>query len=78
MNLPLIDIISWIIHFVIFFVLARWSGIKVWWAVGLTFGIEMWEMLDWSLDDPLAWWGMLDTWMDILFGCIGIYIAKKL
>lgn len=70
------EVISWIIHFVIFFILARWSGIKVWWAFGLTFGIEIWEMIDWSLGDPLHWWLMPDTWFDLLFGWIGIYASK--
>ncbi|PIZ78872.1 MAG: hypothetical protein CO041_04175 [Candidatus Pacebacteria bacterium CG_4_9_14_0_2_um_filter_40_15] len=70
------EIISWIVHFVIFFTLARWSGIKWQWAVSLTFGIEIWQMIDFSLLDPLAWWFKIDTWMDILFGWLGIYASR--
>jgi len=70
------EVISWVIHFTIFFILSRWSGVKVWWAIGLTFGIEIWEMMGWSLADPLAWWFKPDTWMDLIFGWLGIYLSK--
>jgi hypothetical protein len=70
--------ISWIIHFLIFVVLARFSGIKWQWAIMLVLGIEVWEMLDWSLNNPMYWWSKFDTWADIVVGLIGIWIGTKL
>lgn len=40
-------------HVIGFLLLVRYSGIKIEWAVGFVFGIEIWEMLDWSLQDPI-------------------------
>ncbi|MDZ7293963.1 MAG: hypothetical protein ONB14_00915 [candidate division KSB1 bacterium] len=68
--------ISWFIHFLIFFVLMRWSGIKRAWAIILVFAIEVWEMLDWSLTAPLKWWMRLDTHLDIVLGLLGIWTAE--
>ncbi|MBN2030289.1 hypothetical protein JW824_08600 [bacterium] len=45
--------ISWVMHVIGFLLLVRYSGIKIEWAVGFVFGIEIWEMLDWSLQDPI-------------------------
>lgn len=70
--------ISWIMHFFGFLIFMRFSGIKPAWAVGLVFGIEIWEMLDWSLQDPIRWWRMPDTWIDIAAGLLGIYLGMKL
>jgi hypothetical protein len=70
--------ISWIIHFFIFFILARWSGIKWIWALILVLSIEVWETADWSLAHPLKWWMKVDTYMDILSGGLGIWIAERL
>lgn len=67
--------ISWILHFLIFYTLTRWSGIKWQWALVLVFGIEIWETADWSLKDPVRWWVRLDTWMDIGTGCLAIGVA---
>jgi hypothetical protein len=67
--------ISWIIHLAMFYVLARFSGIKWQWALILVFAIEVWETADWSLAHPLAWWVRLDTWMDIIAGSLGIRMA---
>jgi hypothetical protein len=72
------DWISWIIHFFMFLILARWSGIKWVWALILVLSIEIWEMADWSLARPLHWWMRLDTTMDIISGCLGIWIAERL
>jgi len=70
------DWISWILHFVIFYGLSRWSGIKWQWALVLIFGIEIWETADWALRDPVRWWVRLDTWMDIITGCLAVGIAE--
>lgn len=71
-------IASWIIHFIIFLILQKFSGIKWQWALIIVFGIEVWEMLNWSIDDPLAWFATLDTWMDIFAGSFGIVIAYNM
>jgi hypothetical protein len=71
------DWISWIIHFVIFFIFVRWSGIKWPWALILVLAIEVWETADWSLKDPLHWWTRLDTYLDIVSGGLGIGIAER-
>jgi len=68
---------SWIIHFGMFFVLMRWSGIKWQWAAGLVLGIEVWECSDWANLDFAYWFGKLDTWLDIAAGALGIWLAKK-
>ncbi|HPG41979.1 MAG TPA: hypothetical protein PLP19_17090 [bacterium] len=67
--------ISWVIHFAMFFILARWSGIKWTWAILLVFAIEIWETADWALQDPLRWWKKPDTYIDILTGCLAIWLA---
>jgi hypothetical protein len=72
------DWISWIIHFFMFLVLARWSGIKWIWAFILVLSIEVWETADWSLARPLQWWMRLDTYLDILSGSLGIWIAERM
>lgn len=69
--------ISWIIHFCLFFILARWSGIKWIWALILVLSIEMWETADWSRSQPLRWWTKAATWMDILSGSLGIWIVER-
>jgi hypothetical protein len=76
-SLLYIDWISWILHFFIFFVLSRWSGIKWQWALMLVFGIEVWETADWAIENPIRWWIRLDTWLDILAGCAGIWIGLR-
>lgn len=68
--------ISWFIHFIMFFVLMRWSGIKRAWAIILVFAIEVWETLDWSLGKPLLWWSRSDTYLDIATGLLGIFTAE--
>ena len=70
------DWMSWILHFFLFYPLARWSGIKWQWAVFLVFGIEIWETADWALNDPISWWGRLDTLLDLLSGCLAIAAAE--
>lgn len=70
------DWISWFMHFGIFFVLSRWSGLKWQWALILIFGIEVWEIVDWALQDPMVWWMRLDTWMDVLSGSAGVGVAE--
>ncbi len=70
------DWTSWILHFLIFYTLVRWSGIKPGWALLLVLGIEVWETSDWALDDPLSWWVRPDTWIDILTGILGIALAE--
>ena len=70
--------ISWVLHFTGFFLFMRFSGIKPVWAIGFVFGIEIWEMLDWSLRDPMKWWRMPDTYIDIAAGLLGIYLAMML
>jgi hypothetical protein len=72
------DWISWIIHMFMFLILSRWSGIKWIWALILVLSIEIWETADWSLARPLQWWMRLDTYMDILSGGLGIWIAERL
>jgi hypothetical protein len=72
------DWISWIIHILLFFILSRWSGIKWFWALILVFSIEIWETADWSPAHPLQWWIRLDTYMDILSGSLGIWIAERI
>jgi hypothetical protein len=69
--------ISWFIHFTMFFILARWSGIKWYWAIILVFAIEIWETADWALNDPLRWWKKPDTYMDIISGCLAIWLAER-
>lgn len=69
------DWISWILHFVIFVILYRWSGLKWQWAILLILSIEIWETADWALDDPVRWWVRLDTWMDIGTGLAGMGCA---
>jgi len=69
--------ISWILHFIIFYILSKWSGIKWQWAIILVFCIEFWEMIDWSITNPLAWWFKLDTWFDILSGVVAIFLVQK-
>ena len=70
------DWISWILHFFIFFVLYKWSGLKWQWALILIFGIELWETVDWALDNPVRWWVRFDTWADIAAGGLGMMTAK--
>jgi hypothetical protein len=70
------DWVSWLLHVMLFYPLARWSGIKWQWAVFLVFGIEIWETADWALNDPLGWWTRLDTIMDILSGCLAVAMAE--
>jgi hypothetical protein len=65
-------------HALGFFVLMRYSGVKLSWAVLLVFGVEIWEMLDWSIKDPLRWWRMPDTYLDIVAGLFGIFLALLL
>ncbi len=67
--------VSWILHFTGFLLFFRFSGTKLAWAIFLVFGIEVWEMCDWSIKDPLRWWRMPDTWLDILAGLFGILLA---
>jgi hypothetical protein len=69
--------ISWLIHFVIFYVLSKWSGIKWQWAIILVFGIEVWEMFDWSRHDLIAWWLRVDTVIDLIFGLSGVYLGNR-
>ena len=69
--------ISWITHFLVFFILSRWSGIKWKWAVILVLSIEVWETADWSLAHPWQWWVRPDTYLDIATGCLGIWIAER-
>lgn len=71
------DWISWIFHFVIFYTLARWSGIKWQWALILVFSIEIWETADWSLKNPLYWWTRADTWLDMATGSLGIWLGHR-
>ena len=70
------NVVTWVFHFALFFVLCRWAGLKTWWAVGLAIGIEIDQMWIFSRGDPLAWWMQVDTWMDLLFGYLGIYSSK--
>jgi hypothetical protein len=70
--------ISWIIHFVMFLVLSRWSGIKWRWAVLIVLAIEVWETADWSPDRPWRWWMRFDTHADIVCGCLGIWAGEAL
>lgn len=70
--------ISWFIHFFIFLILSRWSGIKWVWAVILVFAIEVWETVDWSLLNPLAWWTRLDTIMDLIVGCLEVLVGERI
>ncbi len=67
--------VSWFIHFIGFFIFMRFSGVKLTWAILLVFGVEIWEMLDWSINDPLRWWRMPDTYLDIFAGLCGIILA---
>jgi len=69
--------ISWFIHFILFFILSRWSGIKWFWAFILVLAIEVWETADWALANPIRWWVKLDTYMDILSGCLAIWAAER-
>jgi hypothetical protein len=59
-----------------FFVLARWSGIRWAWALALVFAVEVWETADWSPARPLDWWRKADTWMNILFGALAVVSAE--
>jgi len=69
-----IDWLSWIFHFLIFYILVRYSGIKYSWALILVLGIEVWEAVDWSGDNLILWFYHFDTWMDIVCGILGIAI----
>jgi hypothetical protein len=72
------DWISWILHILMFLILSRWSGIKWPWALILVFSIEIWETADWSAAQPWRWWVRPDTYLDILSGSIGIWIAERI
>ncbi len=67
--------VSWIMHFTGFFIFMRFSGIKLAWAIMLVIGVEIWEMFDWSIKNPLRWWTMSDTYIDIFAGLCGILLA---
>ncbi|HDQ44560.1 MAG TPA: hypothetical protein ENN17_03545 [bacterium] len=63
-------------HLIGFFLIVRFSGIKTAWAVGFVFAIEIWQMLDWSLKDPLRWWRMPDTYIDVAAGILGVILGR--
>ena len=67
--------ISWLMHFIGFFIFMRFSGVKLTWAILLVFGVEIWEMFDWSIKNPLRWWQMTDTYLDIFAGLSGVFLA---
>lgn len=69
-----IEWVSWILHFLMFWVLVRFSGIRYGWALIIVFGIEVWEAVDWSPDHLIVWFYHFDTWMDIICGVLGIAI----
>ncbi|MBN2200694.1 hypothetical protein JW777_01940 [bacterium] len=70
--------ISWIMHFLIFLILCRWSGIRWQWALIIVFAIEVWETADWSPARPWKWWTRFDTWADIAAGCLGIWAGERM
>jgi hypothetical protein len=72
------DWISWILHFLIFVILCRWSGIRWQWALIIVFAIEIWETVDWSLARPWRWWMRFDTYADIVSGCLGIWAGERM
>jgi hypothetical protein len=68
---------SWLIHFAIFLMLGKWSGLKWQWALVLIVGIEVWECSDWAKLDFAYWLGKLDTWLDMFAGALAVLITKK-
>jgi len=68
------DWVSWIEHFLVFFILMKWSGIKWQWAVAIIIGIELDQAVSYTTD-IYSWFLHTDTIMDILFGAFGIFVG---
>ena len=69
---------SWIIHFVEFFILAKWSGIHTSWVFAFILFVELWEAVDWSWPNIWNWFKRWDTWVDMLVGAVAVITAKGL
>jgi len=71
------DWVSWIVHFAMFLVLVKWSGIKWQWAIVLITCIEVWECSDWAKLDFIYWFTKFDTWADMAAGALAVLIVRK-
>jgi len=69
--------IAWAFRFIVFYILARWVGIKWYLLIILVAVLEAWETVDWSLENPLQNAMYLDTWVHLGAGLLGIYLGQK-